>query len=172
MDEVTLNHVYEAFKTLTDKKKNVYDEDIEALIESELESSGASDLWKLTKFTYSAGAGVAPSATIALVDATGTAREGTFTGDGPVDAIYTGLQELTGVDATLLDYALRAVSRGRDAQGEVRVEIDHNGRRVRGRSVSTDVIEASAKAYLSAINRIRTLERRAEHDGETKAQQP
>ena len=171
VDETTLKNVYDAFKDLADKKKNVYDEDIEALIESELESSGASDMWKFTTLTYTSGTGVEPSATIGLVDSTGASREGTFTGDGPVDAIYTGLQELTGVETVLLDYSLRAVSRGRDAQGEVRVEIDHNGRRVRGRSVSTDVIEASAKAYLSAINRIRTLERRA-GNGDDKAAQP
>ena len=171
VDEVTLNNVYEAFKTLADKKKNVYDEDVEALIESELESVGGSDMWRLNQLTYTSGTGVAPSATIALSDATGTQRQGTFHGDGPVDAIYTGMQELTGVDATLLDYSLRAVSRGRDALGEVRVEIDHNGRRVRGRAVSTDVIEASAKAYLAALNRIRTLERRAEN-GARQAEQP
>jgi len=161
VDETTLQRVYDAFKELADKKKNVYDEDIEALLESELEAAGGAELWRIESLSYTSGIGTAPQASLALVDSTGERKEGRFTGDGPVDAIYDGLQTLTGVDATLLDYSLRGVSRGRDAQGEVRIEIEHNGRHARGRGVSTDVVEASAKAYLAAINRLRTLERRA-----------
>ena len=165
VDELTLNNVYEAFKSVADKKKNVYDEDIEALIESELESSSGSELWRLAEFSYTAGSGAAPSATLVITDSTGARREGTFSGDGPVDAMYTGIQELTGVEATLIDYTLRGLGRGRDALGEVRVDIEHHGKRVRGRGVSTDVVEASAKAYIAAVNRIRTLERREAENG-------
>jgi len=161
VDEVTLQRIYDAFKKLSDKKKNVYDEDIEALVESELESSVASELWNLTKLQFTSGSDAIPTAVVELSDATGTKVMKACTGDGPVDAIYQAMQEMTGVEATLLDYQLRAVSQGRDAQGEVQVEIEHHGRRVRGRGVSTDVIEASARAYLSALNRIRTLDRRA-----------
>lgn len=166
VDDVTLSNIYENFKKLSDKKKNVYDEDIEALIESELEapgtSGGAANLWALTKLQFTSGSGAIPTATVELTDSAGTAVLKACTGDGPVDAIYAAMQEITGVQATLLDYALRAVSQGRDAQGEVQVEIEHSGRRVRGRGVSTDVIEASALAYLAALNRIRTLDKRAE----------
>jgi 2-isopropylmalate synthase len=98
---------------------------------------------------------------VTLSDSTGTSRTTAATGDGPVDAIYIAIQEATGVHVTLLDYQLRAVSEGRDAQGEVQVEIEHNGRHVRGRGVSTDIIEASGLAFLSAINRIRSLDHRA-----------
>ncbi|MFA7237770.1 MAG: 2-isopropylmalate synthase [Phycisphaeraceae bacterium] len=174
VDDITLSNIYENFKKLSDKKKNVYDEDIEALIESELESSGtapgaAANLWTLTKlqFTSGSGSGAIPTATVELTDSAGTSVLKACTGDGPVDAIYAAMQEITGVQATLLDYALRAVSQGRDAQGEVQVEIEHSGRRVRGRGVSTDVIEASALAYLAGLNRIRTLDRRAEQGRHT-----
>jgi 2-isopropylmalate synthase len=84
------------------------------------------------------------------------------TGDGPIDAVYSVLQRLTGVTLELLDYQTRAVTEGKDAQGEANIQVRHGDRTVRGRGVSTDVIEAAARAYLSAINRIRGTEARAE----------
>ena len=78
-------------------------------------------------------------------------------GDGPVDAIYSAIQRLTGIQASLADYRIRAVTRGKEAQGEVQLELDHSGSKVRGRGLSTDILEASALAYLAAINRLRTL---------------
>ncbi len=162
VDEVTLGRIYDAFKVLSDKKKNVYDEDIESLVETELESASAAELWQLHSLQFMSGTQAIPTASVTLVDATGHTRTEAATGDGPVDAIYAAIQLMTGVEATLIDYQLRAVSQGRDAQGEVQVELEHSRKRVRGRGVSTDIIEASAKAYLAAVNRIRTLERRAE----------
>jgi 2-isopropylmalate synthase len=67
---------------------------------------------------------------------------------------------LTGVKTTLSDYRIRAVTKGKDAQGEVQIELDHNGQKVRGRGVSTDILEASALAYLAAINRMRSMANR------------
>jgi len=162
VDEHTLQRVYDAFKVLADKKKNVYDEDIEALVETELESAEAAELWTLESLQFMAGTHAIPTASVTLADSTGERLTHAATGDGPVDAIYTAIQTMTGVEAAVTDYQLRAVSRGRDAQGEVQVELEHSGKRVRGRGVSTDIIEASARAYLAAVNRIRTLERRAE----------
>ena len=81
-------------------------------------------------------------------------------GDGPVDAIYSAIQRLTGIKASLIDYRIRAVSKGKDAQGEVTIELEHSGRTIRGRGLSTDILEASALAYLAAINRLRTLSNR------------
>ncbi len=157
IDDEQLQRVYEDFKALADKKKGVYDEDIEALIESELKSVPGGELWKLGPMTFHGGVGAEASATVALVDATGTAATHTCCGDGPVDAIYAAMQQITGVQVTLKSYALRAVSQGRDAQGEVNVEVEHRNRLIAGRGVSTDVVEASARAYLNAINRIKTL---------------
>ncbi len=162
VDDNTLNTVYESFKQLADKKKNVYDEDIEAMIETALETGIEADLWQLKQLQFTAGTNAIPTASVTLTDTTGTERTEAATGDGPVDAIYTAIQTITGVPAKLLSYSIRAVSEGRDAQGEVQVEVLHRDRRVRGRGVSTDIIESSAKAYLSAINRIRTLDRREE----------
>ncbi len=175
VDDQTLVKVYEAFKTLADKKKNVYDEDIEALIETELESATAAELWQLDSLQFMAGTHAVPTASVTLSDSTGTKTTLASTGDGPVDAIYSAMQMITGVDTSLVSYELRGVSEGRDAQGEVQVEVDHHGKRVRGRGVSTDVIEASARAYLAALNRIRTLERRAalnHDDAKQSAAQP
>jgi len=162
VDVPAMDKIYERFKKLADKKKNVYDEDIEAIVESVLESDSAADLWRLDKLQFTSGSDAIPTASVKLSDSTDTVRTTAATGDGPVDAIYAAIQEATGVYITLLDYQLRAVSEGRDAQGEVQVEIEHNGRKVRGRGVSTDIIEASGMALLSAINRIRSLDHRAE----------
>jgi 2-isopropylmalate synthase len=81
-------------------------------------------------------------------------------GDGPVDAIYSAIQRLTGVKGTLNDYRIRAVTKGRDAMGEVQIELEHSGRKIRGRGVSTDILEASALAYIAAINRLHSLSNR------------
>jgi len=75
------------------------------------------------------------------------------TGDGPVDAVYEAIQRITGVKLRLADYALRAITSGKDAQGEVTIEVEQDGRRFRAHGVSTDIVEASALAYLAAVNR-------------------
>ena len=171
VDDETLVRIYTAFKELADKKKNVYDEDIEAMVETVLQSASSAALWHLESLQFMAGSDAIPTASVTLSDSAGTTCTQAATGDGPVDAIYSAIQLITGVETELKDYQLRSVSQGRDAQGEVQVEVDHSGVRVRGRGVSTDVIEASARAYLAAINRIRTLEHRAA-TGSTAAPQP
>ena len=170
VDAATLGHVYDAFKVLADKKKNVYDEDVEALVETELDAQSTTELWKLDNLQVPSGMGAIPTAAVTLSDATGTAVTDASIGDGPIDAIYSTIQRITNVEAELIDYQIRAVTGGKDAQGEVLVELQHRDRRVRGRGISTDVIEASARAYLAAINRIRTLD---ERDGnEVEVNQP
>ena len=81
-------------------------------------------------------------------------------GDGPVDAIYSAIQRLTGIKGSLSDYRIRAVTKGKEAMGEVQLELEHSGRRIRGRGLSTDILEASALAYLAAINRLKSLDNR------------
>ena len=95
-----------------------------------------------------------------LKDSNGESVRDASIGDGPVDAIYSAIQRLTGVRSNLVDYRIRAVSKGKEAQGEVTIDLDHNGRKVRGRGVSTDILEASARAYIAAINRLRSLNNR------------
>ena len=101
-----------------------------------------------------------PTATVVLKDAHDVLHTEAAVGDGPIDAVYTAIGRMTGVVAALEDYQSRAVTVGKDAQGEATVQLRYNERSVRGRGVSTDVLEAAAKAYLSAINRIQTNEAR------------
>ncbi len=99
-----------------------------------------------------AGSQTIPTATVTLLRQ-GESFTDAATGDGPVDAAYEAIGRITGVKLRLRDYALRAITSGKDAQGEVTIEVDHDGRRFRARGVSTDIVEASARAYLAAVNR-------------------
>jgi 2-isopropylmalate synthase len=94
---------------------------------------------------------------VRLRDSNGDEVQDASVGDGPVDAIYSAIQRITGIQCSLLDYRIRAVSKGKEAQGEVQVELEHTGRKIRGRGLSTDILEASARAYLAAINRLRSI---------------
>ncbi len=156
VDDDVLQNAFTEFKALADKKKDIYDEDIEAILDTQLRHERR--LWELVRFQVTSGTGVIATATVVLRDATDTERMISATGDGPIDAIYSAIQEATGVSVTLEDYTTRSVTRGKDAQGEVAVEVRHRDRKVRGRGLSTDVIEAAARAYLAAINRIKTAD--------------
>ncbi|MEZ0267006.1 MAG: alpha-isopropylmalate synthase regulatory domain-containing protein, partial [Phycisphaerae bacterium] len=153
-----LQATFEKFKTLADKKKEVFDEDIEALVDEQLEVSAG--VFELVGVQVTAGSNTIPTATVTLRDSAGEQLLDASVGDGPVDAIYSAIQRMTGIKLTLTDYRIRAVTRGKDAQGEVQVEMEHNGRKIRGRGLSTDILEASALAYLSVINRMRSLTNR------------
>jgi 2-isopropylmalate synthase len=146
------------FKSLADKKKEVFDEDIEALVDDQLELGRG--LWELVGLQVMTGSNSTPTATVTLKDSNGESVQDASVGDGPVDAIYSAIQRLTGVRVSLSDYRIRAVTKGKEALGEVQIEIDHSGRKVRGRGLSTDILEASALAYLAAINRLRSVNQR------------
>ena len=152
LDDMQLQEVFEKFKLLADRKKVVYDGDIEALAEEQIHSGPA--LWTLDSFHTSAGTGTLPSAAVRLVHVDGRKVQDAACGDGPVDAPFTSIECITGITVQLRDYQVRSVSVGEDAQGEARVEVEHNGRIQRGHAVSTDIIEASAEAFLQAINRL------------------
>ncbi len=140
------------FKELADRKKEVFDEDIEALVETELVT--VPETWRLIGIQVATGTGGMPTATVELEHAgRGERIRDAATGDGPVDAIFRAMERLTGLSLKLTDYQIRSVTGGKEAQGEVRLETSHRGRTISGRGVSTDILEASAKAYLNAINR-------------------
>ena len=105
----------------------------------------------------SSGTGTLPTATVRLRCGEET-REGAECGDGPVDATYKALQRLSGVVSKLVSYDIRAVTSGRQAMGEVTVRLERNGSRVMGRGASTDIIEASAKAYVDGLNKLAAAE--------------
>jgi 2-isopropylmalate synthase len=146
------------FKALADKKKEVFDEDIEALVDDQLEL--AQGVFELVNYQILTGTNSIPTATVTLRDSAGEQLQDASVGDGPVDAIYSAIQRLTGIKLTLTDYRIRAVTKGKEALGEVQVELQHNDRKIRGRGLSTDILEASALAYLAAINRLRSLANR------------
>jgi 2-isopropylmalate synthase len=143
------------FKALADKKKEVFDEDIEALVDDQLEL--IHQLWQLAGMQVIAGSTAIPTATVSLQESDGQVIQDASIGDGPVDAIFSAIQRLTGVHVNLTDFRIRAISKGKEALGEVQIELEHSGRKIRGRGLSTDILEASALAYLAAINRMRSL---------------
>jgi 2-isopropylmalate synthase len=147
-----LQSVFEAFKILADKKKEVYDGDIAALIDSRLHDFA--DSWSMVSYRVAAATGATPSVTLTLRHADQEITETVSAGDGPVDAMFLAIERITGVTTVCKDFRVQAVTLGKDAQAEVNVELEHGGRLHRGRGVSTDSLEASAKAFLNAINRI------------------
>ena len=158
-DEVT-RLFFGPFKELADRKKEVFSEDIAALVESEV--AAGPETWRLCRLTVATATGGMPTATVELENLANHAQvRDAATGDGPVDAIFKALERMTGVQLTLTDYHIRAVTQGTEAQGEARVEARHGDRTVSARGVSTDVLEASARAYLSAINRVLAMKKGA-----------
>jgi len=170
VDDELLQKVYDDFKSLADRKKDVFDEDIEALLDKRL--GEGRKLWELRFLRVTAGTDETAMAFVELKDSAGVMQKDTAHGDGPIDAVFSAIQKITGVTVTLEDYTTRAITGGKDAQGEASVRLNHHGHKVRGRGVSTDVIEAAAEAYLSAINRIKTLDAKASEQAEPEAAQP
>ncbi|MBI3088055.1 MAG: 2-isopropylmalate synthase [Candidatus Omnitrophica bacterium] len=152
-----LDRAFARFKGLADKKKEVFDDDLIAIVEEELPT--VPELYKLTYVHTSSGSETVPTATIRLTTA-GKTIEDAACGDGPVDACYKTIDRITGFSPELVDYSLRAVTGGTDALGEVTVKLRHKQTEVTGRGTSTDIIEASAKAYVNAINRLVASSRR------------
>lgn len=144
--------VFESFKILADKKKQVYDADIEALAESQIHSGPS--CWTLEAVACNAGSATIPSAVVCLWHQEGTIHREASLGDGPIDAVFKAIERITGIDVEVKDYRVRSVTVGEDAQGEAQIEVEHQGRVYNGRGVSTDIIEASALAFLQVINRI------------------
>ncbi|MDW8223175.1 MAG: 2-isopropylmalate synthase [Gemmatales bacterium] len=153
LSEAQLDKVFEAFKQLADKKKDIYDADLQALVEGILHD-GRPEMWKLLSFHTSAGLGVIPTAAVCVQRVDGQQFREAACGDGPIDAVFRTLMRITGINAQLRDFQVRSVSQGEDAQGEATVEVEHLGRLYRGRATSTDIIEAGALAFLSVLNQI------------------
>ena len=146
-----LDKAFERFKKLSDQKKYVFDEDLEAIVEEEI--SRVPETWKLEYLKISSETGSRPEATVRLIrDEKSTSA--TSDGDGPVDACYKAIEKITKTNARLVHYAIQSVTSGKDALGEVNVKVNVGGREVSGRGTSTDVIEASVKAYLFALNKV------------------
>ena len=154
LDERQLDRVFADFKVLADKKKDIYDGDIEALvIHGQILGSGA-HAWELVALSTTSGTGTLPAASICLQKSDGSRHQDAAAGDGPVDAVFKAIERITGIAGKLRDYRIQSVTVGEDAQGEVVLEVEHPTGVYRGRALSTDVIEGSARAYLDVVNRI------------------
>lgn len=142
---------FRRFKDLADAKKVIYNEDLEAIVADSMVA--VDDRFELKRLTITSGDATAPMASVEMsID--GEARTTVATGVGPVDAIFAAITELTGTKSDLIKYQVHAVTAGLDAQGEVSVTIEENGRRVIGNGVHEDVMVASGKAYVHAINKL------------------
>jgi 2-isopropylmalate synthase len=142
---------FEKFKSLADKKKEVLDRDIEALVKEKV--SEIPEVFELDSFQISSGNKLIANSVVSL-KRNGNIITEAATGDGPVDAAFNAMERAVGFNMELEEYGLRAVTEGKDALGEVTVRVSKEGKYFIGRGVSTDVIEASVKAYLNAINRV------------------
>lgn len=147
-----LDTVFEQFKVLADKKKEIYDADVAALIEQQMHA--VAEQWTVDSYKVVCGTGQVPEVSLRLRRGEEKHTVNVAGGDGPIDAIFLAIEQATGVSVTCRDFNVHSVTVGKDAQGEVLVQVEHEGRLYRGRAVSTDSVEASAKAFLNAINRI------------------
>jgi 2-isopropylmalate synthase len=150
LNEEQMERAFRYFKDLADRKKEIFDEDLKAIVQDETQE--IPETWELVSFHTSSGIGTIPTATVRMKKPDGTLATDAACGDGPVDAIYNTIERVTGIAARLTDYEIRAVTGGKDAQGEVSLALDIGGRTVRGRGVSTDILEGSAKAFVNAVN--------------------
>ena len=152
LEESELNQVFEEFKALADRKKELFDGDIEALV---LRAEGAAaGPWSLESLETHATTGAAASARVGLRHSDGRLIEHTAEGDGPVDALFKAIEAATGIGVMLRKFEVRAVTEGEDAQGEALVYVEYNQRTYRGSSVSNNIVESSGRAFLEVINRI------------------
>jgi len=151
LDAAQFERFCDEFKALAERKKELVDADIEALV---LRVEGAaSGPWELTQLRISSGPEGA-QATLSLKHRDGRSVEHTARGDGPVDAAFLALEAATCVKVTLRKFEVRAVTGGQDAQGEAVVHVEYQNRTYRGASASTDIVEAGTRAFLEVINRI------------------
>ena len=147
-----LQTLFVEFKALADKKKEVYDADIAALVDEEIRETD--EMWSISRYTLAAATGAVPKVTLTLKRGDEETTREVCTGDGPFDALFLAIEQITGIEVVCKDFRVHSVTVGKDAQAEVTVEVAHRGQIYRGRGVSTDSIEASAKAFLNAINRV------------------
>ncbi|WP_249693948.1 2-isopropylmalate synthase [Stappia sp. WLB 29] len=151
---------FRRFKDLADRKKHVYDEDIEALVENEIATQG--EQIKVIALTVIAGTGSAGKAILTL-DVEGRHETRECTGDGPIDATFNAIKTIVPHDARLSLYQVHAVTEGTDAQAEVSVRLESNGRMATGKGADTDTLVASARAYISALNRLIARQSKPDH---------
>ncbi|MEW6170586.1 MAG: 2-isopropylmalate synthase [Candidatus Omnitrophota bacterium] len=151
LNSAEFDKAFELFKQLADKKKDIFDEDLIAIVEEEFKK--IPETWQLDSLEVNSGTKIAPRATVKLKNKS-KLFSANSSGDGPVDACFKAIDKITGLKGKLLEYRLEAITSGKDALGEVNLRISVKDKEIPGRATSTDIIEASVKAYLNAINKI------------------
>jgi 2-isopropylmalate synthase len=145
-----LNQAFKRFKEIADKKKQVTSLDLEAIVSEEMRESA--ERYVLESFEVSAGSDTEPRAKVTVRLPSGAVSVGESTGDGPVDAIFGAIRAATDEESELRSYTVSAVTEGEDALGEVTVMLRAHGRLASGQGVATDILEASARAYVRALS--------------------
>ena len=152
LSEEDFNRAFAVFKELADKKKEITDKDIESLIAEERRT--VSETYHLDRLQVTCGDRGIPTAAIRLIGPDGQALADAALGTGPVDAVYKAINRLVGVPNVLTEFTVKSVTEGIDAIGEVLIRIESDGITYTGRGADTDIIAASAKAYMNALNRL------------------
>ncbi|MFC2019885.1 2-isopropylmalate synthase [Chloroflexota bacterium] len=152
LGEADLKRAFTAFKELADKKKVVTDKDIESLVAEEQRT--VSETYHLDRVQVTSGDRGIPTAAVRLIGPSGQALEDAALGTGPVDAVYKAINRIVGVPNSLTEFSINSITEGIDAIGEVRIRIESDGITYTGRGDDTDIILASAKAYMNALNRL------------------
>ena len=153
IDKDDLNEIFEAFKELADRKREVTDQDLESLMSSRRRIADIPVIYKLEHVQVSTGDHEVPTATVKVSNSQDEVFTDAATGTGPVDAVYQAINRVVGVDNTLTEYRVDAVTEGIDSLGDVTIRIESHGDTFVGRGSDTDIIVASAKAYMNALNR-------------------
>jgi 2-isopropylmalate synthase len=153
VDDKTLNQLFEKFKELADRKKEVYEEDLEALIYEQFRSSAEEDFIRLKHLQVQTGNNILPTATVKVVFK-GKEKTATETGNGPVDAAIKAIQKATEIYPKFVDYSIKALTPNTDAQAEARAVIELDDIKASGRASDIDIVNASVKAYIDALNRL------------------
>jgi len=156
LGEADIDRVFERFKDLADKKKAVFDDDIEALVTDEI--FRGKDKYRLVYLGVVTGTEAVPTATV-QIDIDGELHREAEFGVGPIDATFNAITKITKVKAKLLRFSVNSITGGTDAQGEVTVRLEEDGQVVIGQGADADIIIASAKAYLNALNRLEYLKK-------------
>ncbi|MFA4991080.1 MAG: 2-isopropylmalate synthase [Candidatus Omnitrophota bacterium] len=151
LSEADLAKAFERFKNLADKKKEIFDEDLLAIMESEIVSVPAT--YSVVNFEITSSMKNEPRAIVTLKKGKNVCKNSS-SGDGPIDACYRAIDKITGLKSRLLDYSVRSITSGKDALGEVSVKVRFGAAEISGRASSTDIIEASVLAYVNAVNRV------------------
>ncbi len=152
LDEFEVNRAFGEFKKLADKKKDMYDGDIEAIIMNVDNSSTGP--WTMKSLHVTSSTESDATATVVLLDESGAEHSRSAEAPGPVEAAFKALEEITGVNLTLRNFELHSATVGDDAQGEVTVTVDYEDQPYRGHGISIDIVEAGSRAYLEVLNRI------------------